>query len=155
MLKKFSMFFLIPFVLVGCIEKNDERDEVLKNLNPEWLVSPEESYQWSSIKNENLPTFTGSPKWQNYLNFLETKLREYGVVDVWRNSWEFERWYTSDDDADWSLSSDGSSVRVANYGAYSGSTGGKPILNYCSCIYRSAARGSCWLLCRQMDGSTS
>ena len=123
MLKKFSMFFLVPFVLVGCIEKNDERDEVLKNLNPEWLVSPEESYQWSSIKNENLPTFTGSPKWQNYLNFLETKLREYGVVDVWRNSWEFERWYTSDDDADWSLSSDGSSVRVANYGAYSGSTG--------------------------------
>ena len=123
MLKKFSMFFLVPFVLVGCIKKNDEGNEVLKNLNPEWLVSPEESYQWSSIKNENLPTFTGSPKWQIYLNFLETKLREYGVVDVWRNSWEFERWYTSDDDADWSLSSDGSSVRVANYGAYSGSTG--------------------------------
>jgi hypothetical protein len=123
MLKNFSRFFLIPLVLVGCIEKNDERDEVFKNLNPEWLVSPEEGYQWSSIKNENLPTFTGSPKWQNYLNFLETKLREYGVVDVWRNSWEFERWYTSDDDADWSLSSDGSSVRVANYGAYSGSTG--------------------------------
>ncbi len=123
MLKNFSRFFLIPLVLVGCIEKNDERDEVFKNLNPEWLVSPEEGYQWSSIKNENLPTFTGSPKWQNYLNFLETKLREYGVVDVWRNSWEFERWYTSDDNADWSLSSDGSSVRVANYGAYSGSTG--------------------------------
>ena len=123
MLKKFSRFFLIPLVLVGCIEKNDERDEVFKNLNPEWLVSPEEGYQWSSIKNENLPTFTGSPKWQNYLNFLETKLREYGVVDVWRNSWEFERWYTSDDNADWSLSSDGSNVRVANYGAYSGSTG--------------------------------
>ena len=123
MLKSFFRFFLIPFVLAGCIEKNDERDEVFKNLNPEWLVSPEEGYQWSSIKNENLPTFTGSPKWQNYLNFLETKLREYGVVDVWRNSWEFERWYTSDDNTDWSLSSDGSSVRVANYGAYSGSTG--------------------------------
>ena len=123
MLKNISILFLMSFVVVGCADRHNERDELFKNLNPEWLVSPEEAYQWSSIKNENLPTFTGSPKWQNYLNFLETKLREYGVVDVWRNSWEFERWYTSDDDSDWSLTSDGSSVRVASYGAYSGSTG--------------------------------
>ena len=123
MLKNISILFLMSFVMVGCADRHNEPDELFKNLNPEWLVSPEEAYQWSSIKNENLPTFTGSTKWQNYLNFLETKLREYGVVDVWRNSWEFERWYTSDDDKDWSLTSDGSSVRVASYGAYSGSTG--------------------------------
>ena len=39
-----------------------------------------------------------------------------------KNSWQFERWYTSEDDSQWSLVSNGAPVRVASYGAYSGST---------------------------------
>ena len=59
------------------------------------------------VKDANLPTLTGSPEWLNYLGFLEEKLVEYGVVDVTRNSWDFERWYTSNDATNWSLVSDG------------------------------------------------
>jgi hypothetical protein len=65
---------------------------------------------------------------------LEDKLREYGVVDIFKNRWPFERWYTSDDDRNWSLVSDGQPVRVTHYDAYSGSTGPEgitaPLLYY-------------------------
>ncbi len=121
--RKLLAFALIAALFPGCADEGMRSDESISTLKEEWIISPEEAYQWSLVKNENLPTLTGSPKWQSYLNFLEDKLREYGVVDVWRNSWEFERWYTSDDNKNWSLSSDGSPIRVASYGAYSGSTG--------------------------------
>jgi hypothetical protein len=90
-------------------------------------VTPDEAYEWAMVKDTNLPTLTGSPEWQNYVAFLETKLREYGVVDVTKNSWEFERWSTSNDATNWSLVSDGEPVNVAFYCAYSGSTGSQGI----------------------------
>ena len=61
------------------------------------------------------------------MNLLEETLLTYGVVDVYHNAWEFDRWDTSDDSRDWSLESDGSPVRVANYGANSGSTGAEGV----------------------------
>ena len=94
----------------------------LTELNPDWVITADEAYQWASVKNDNLPTLTGSPEWLNYMAFLEQTLAEYGAVDGVKNSWEFERWFTSEDNRQWSLVSDGSAVRVASYGAYSGST---------------------------------
>ena len=124
MLRKLAAFMLPPALVIGaCSGPGTSYDEKLTTLDPAWVVTADEGYEWASVKNDNLPTLTGSPEWLNYMAFLEQKLLEYGVVDTWRNSWEFERWDTSDDSSDWSLSSDGSTVRVANYGAYSGSTG--------------------------------
>jgi hypothetical protein len=95
-------------------------DSSLKN---NWLVSAEELTAWAQFRHDNRPALTGSPKWRNYVDFLEKKLHQYGVVDVFKNRWPFERWYTSDDNANWSLISDGQPVRVSHYDAYSGSTG--------------------------------
>ena len=106
------------FLLASC---GHERSE-LTDLNPDYLLTAAEANEWAMVKDANLPTFTGSPEWMNYMSFLEEKLLEFGVVDVMKNRWEFARWDTSDDNTDWSLESDGISVRVANYGAYSGST---------------------------------
>jgi hypothetical protein len=92
-------------------------------MNPDWVVSPKELTSWAQLRNDNLPAYTGSPNWRNYLVFLEGKLREYGVIDIFKNRWQFERWYTSDDDSNWSLISDGQPVRVSHYDAYSGTTG--------------------------------
>lgn len=116
---------LLPLllILVACGGAGVSYDEKFTTLDPSWLVTADESYDWASVKSDNLPTLTGSPEWINYMTFLEEKLLEFGVVDTWRNSWEFERWDTSDDSSDWSLVSDGTPVRIANYGAYSGSTG--------------------------------
>lgn len=124
MLHKLAALFLpLALILAACSESGVSYDDKFINLDPAWVVTADEGYEWASVKNDNLPTLTGSPEWLNYMAFLEEKLLEYGVVDTWKNSWEFERWDTSDDSSDWSLSSDGSPVRVANYGAYSGSTG--------------------------------
>ncbi|MBW8012824.1 MAG: hypothetical protein FVQ83_16530 [Chloroflexi bacterium] len=97
--------------------KNDPK------LNTDWIISAEELTSWAQLRDANQPALTGSPKWRNYVAFLEKKLLEYGVVDNFRNSWPFERWYTSDDATNWSLISDGQPVRVSHYDAYSGSTG--------------------------------
>ncbi len=124
MLHKLAALFLpLALILAACSEPGVSYDDKFTNLDPAWVVTADEGYEWASVKNDNLPTLTGSPEWLNYMAFLEEKLLEYGVVDTWKNSWEFERWDTSDDSSDRSLSSDGSPVRVANYGAYSGSTG--------------------------------
>lgn len=124
MLHKLAALFLpLALILAACSEPGVSYNDKFTNLDPAWVVTADEGYEWASVKNDNLPTLTGSPEWLNYMAFLEEKLLEYGVVDTWKNSWEFERWDTSDDSSDWSLSSDGSPVRVANYGAYSGSTG--------------------------------
>ena len=96
-------------------------------LNLDWIVSEAELTIWAKVKNANRPTLTGSPKWRKYVTFLENKLREYGVVDVFKNRWPFERWLTSDDATNWSLVSDGQSIRVSHYDAYSGSTGSEGV----------------------------
>jgi len=99
----------------------------LTELNPDWVITADEAYRWASVKNDNLPTLTGSQEWLNYMAFLEQTLAQYGTVDGVKNSWEFQRWFTSEDSRQWSLVSDGSAVRVASYGAYSGSTGSEGI----------------------------
>ena len=99
----------------------------LTKLNTDWVITADEAYQWASVKNDNLPTLTGSQEWLNYMAFLEQTLAGYGTVDSVKNSWEFQRWFTSEDSRQWSLVSNGAPVRVASYGAYSGSTGSEGI----------------------------
>ena len=67
----------------------------LTELNPDWVITADEAYRWASVKNDNLPTLTGSPEWLNYMTFLEQMLAQHGTVDGVKNSWEFQRWFTS------------------------------------------------------------
>lgn len=109
--------------VIGCSDSGEQFVDYFTELDTAWVVTADEAYEWMLVKDANLPAMTGSPEWLNYLSFLEQKLLDYGVVDVMKNSWEFERWDTSDDSSDWSLMSDNDVVRVASYGAYSGATG--------------------------------
>jgi hypothetical protein len=92
-------------------------------LNPDFVVTPDEAYNWVKAKDDNLPALTGSPEWHGWLEDLEQRFESYGVVDMEHNSWEFERWETSDGPTDWSLDIAGEAIKVAFYGAYSGTTG--------------------------------
>ncbi len=120
----------LPIALTGLIlaeatsadAASDTPHPNLLELHPDWIITAEEAYRWASVKNDNLPTLTGSQEWLNYMHFLEGRLAEYGAVDGMKNSWQFERWFTSEDNRNWSLVSNGAPVRVASYGAYSGST---------------------------------
>ena len=113
--------------LVACDAEEFSSYPNLTDIQDDWLVTAEEAREWALMKHDNLPTLTGSAEWLNYMNFLEATLDTFGVVDGTRNAWQFERWHTSDDSSQWSLLSDGEPVRVANYGAYSGSTDSKGI----------------------------
>ena len=92
-------------------------------VNTNWVISADELTSWAQMRDDNRPALTGSPKWRNYVAFLEDKLHEYSVVDIFKNRWPFERWYTSDNSTNWSLVSNGQLVSVSHYDAYSGSTG--------------------------------
>ena len=95
----------------------------LTSLNADFVVTPEEAYTWAMAKHDNSPGLTGSPEWHGWMRDLEGRFASYGVVDMTHNSWEFERWETSDGPTDWSLDIDGEAIEVAFYGAYSGGTG--------------------------------
>ena len=110
--------------LAASTESGEPAPHFLNQINPHFVVTPEEAHQWHVLKDEGGPTYAGGESWRAFLEFSEEKLREYGVVDLERNPWTYDRWHTSDwpDDTNWTLSSDGRPVVVAHYGAYSGST---------------------------------
>lgn len=97
----------------------------LTALNSAYLPSADRIQEWHAFKDRGGPTLAGSPSWKTYLEFLEKKFREEGLLDIKRDSVTYRRWYTSDDKIAnrWSLVVDGEAVDVASYWAYSGSTG--------------------------------
>lgn len=97
----------------------------LTRVDPALLITAKEATDWHRLKDSNGPALSGNPSWQKFMGFVEDKLREYGAVDIQRNAWTYDYWSTSDwpDNSKWSLKSNGKDVRVANYGANSGSTG--------------------------------
>lgn len=84
---------------------------------------------WHLRKDAGGPTFAGNPSWWSYLLFLEQGMKDRGVVDIKRETFTYQRWYTSDDRAagKWSLQVDGTDIGVASYWAYSGETGDEGI----------------------------
>jgi hypothetical protein len=116
---------LVSIFIFGtsCSDHKISSHHKFTKLDAEWMVSTQEAREWSMVRHNNLPTLSGSPEWHNFAEFLEKKLNDFDVVDIERNAWTFDRWHTSDDSRDWSLVSDGEQIKVAYYGAYSGSTG--------------------------------
>ena len=112
---------IIPIFLISLVSCT-KNDFSFLPLNEQWIVDKTEATRWSMVKHNNLPTLTGSIEWKNYMNFLENEFKKFGVVDIYRNTWEFDKWTISEDPSNWTLSVDGNDVRVAYYGAYSGKT---------------------------------
>jgi hypothetical protein len=102
-----------------------EYNKALTEINLDFMITPDEAYNWHLYKDKGGPTYSGNASWQSYMSLIEEKLKQYGVVNITKNKWTYKRWYTSDwpDDSNWTLVSDGQPVKVAHYGAYSGSTG--------------------------------
>jgi hypothetical protein len=120
MIRTVAVAVIAALGAAGCSEQGNPYADKFTNIDSAWAVTAEEGYEWALVKDANLPAMTGSPEWRNYIAFLEGKLEEYGVVDMHRNSWTFDRWDTTDHPDGWTLVSDGEPVRVAHYAANSG-----------------------------------
>ncbi len=111
------------------IEQHPDYQRFLTTVNPDYMITSSEALAWHQYKVEAGPTYSGNKAWHRFLSFTEQHLEEIGVKDIAHNAWTYERWYTTDwpDDSQWSLESDGRPVKVAHYGAYSGSTGAEGV----------------------------
>ena len=87
-------------------------------------VTADELQRWHVEKAKLGPTFSGSPAWHAHMAFVESALRERGVIDLAKEKISYTRWFASDEPGaeDRALKIDGESIPVAGYWAYSGST---------------------------------
>jgi len=123
---KLTVLLSGTLLLLGCSDPVPvETGEYLTDVRDEWILSEAEAVAWHEVKDEKGPAFTGNASWHQFLGYVEEALDEYGVVDMQRNQWSFDRWHSSEwpDSSNWSLVSNGAELPVANYGANSGSTG--------------------------------
>jgi hypothetical protein len=124
-----TMFIFSALLLAGCGSSNSTSgDDVMTlamtQITPALLVTADEAYQWHVTKDQGGATYSGNPSWKSYMTFLEQKFTAYGVKDIVKNSFTYNRWSTTDwpGGGKWSLVSNGQAINVASYGAYSGST---------------------------------
>jgi hypothetical protein len=97
----------------------------LTRIDAQSMIGAQQAHAWHVAKDSRGgPTPAGSPSWKHFLEFTERELRARGVVDIIRNAWTYQRWFTTEwpHDENWTLHLDGQKVRVASYGAYSGMT---------------------------------
>ena len=130
MVKSTTVICLVVILSACAAEKSDiiqpaDHRNFLTTVNPEFMITPAEALAWHRYKDQFGPTYSGNKSWHKFLSFTKKKLKALGVKDLTYNKWTYDRWYTSDwpDDSNWSLISDGRPVKIAHYGAYSGSTG--------------------------------
>ena len=128
---KFIFFLLILIMpIMGCSGGDDGlaglagNNPNLTKVNASFMITPNEAYDWHVLKDNGGPCFSGNDSWVAFMTFLEDKFNYYGVIDITKNTWSYDRWYTSEwpDKSMWSLISNGLPVTVASYSAYSGST---------------------------------
>lgn len=93
-------------------------------LDTSFIPTAAELQEWHLFKDAGGSTFAGSPSWQRYMVFLEENLRSSGLIAIKKDTFTYNRWFSSDDrDAgSWTLAIDGKQIPVASYWAYSGST---------------------------------
>lgn len=136
-----------PAGTAGEAGKGQGENPYLTRVNPQWMVTPGEAHEWHRLKDKGGPAFAGNASWHQFVAFVASKLGSYGVVDLTKNSWRYDLWTTSGwpDDSKWRLVSDGAPVKVAHYGAWSGSTGPEgvtaPLLCYTPSLSPESLRG--------------
>ena len=96
----------------------------LTRINPKFLITVDEVQKLHASKDAMGPALSGNASWKNFVGIIERRMGAAGAVDVIKNAWTFERWHTTEypDTSGWSLIANGKPVKVASYGANSGST---------------------------------
>jgi hypothetical protein len=51
-------------------------------LNPQFMITPDQAWDWNMFKAQGGPTYAGSTGWKRYTEFLLSKMPEFGAVDL-------------------------------------------------------------------------
>ena len=109
-------------------------DLAFPRINPAFMITPDQAWDWHVFKSQGGPTYAGSTGWTRFTNFLLAKLPEFGAVDLDSveipydhyivDDWPDRRTHLHDSGvAVEKLVTDGTPVPVvASYGMTSGST---------------------------------
>lgn len=57
------------------------RDSLVR-INPHFMITPEQAWDWASFKSRGGPTYAGGSGWKRYTDFLISKMQEFGAVDM-------------------------------------------------------------------------
>src|SRR5271156_657721 len=84
---------LAPGIALKPARAEGMANPALTKVNRKFLPTADEVQAWHLIKDsKGGPTMSGSPSWQNYMQLLEKEWRDAGVVDIFRNPFQFTRW---------------------------------------------------------------
>jgi hypothetical protein len=53
----------------------------VSRINPSFMITPDEAWEWNAFKAKGGPTYAGSAGWKRYTDFLTGKMAEFGAVD--------------------------------------------------------------------------
>src|SRR5260370_4942179 len=56
--------------------------DFLPQINPHFMITPDQAWDWASFKSQGGPTYAGSAGWKRYTDFLISKMPEFGAVDL-------------------------------------------------------------------------
>jgi len=56
--------------------------DFLPQVNPHFMITPDQAWDWASFKSQGGPTYAGSAGWKRYTDFLISKMPEFGAVDL-------------------------------------------------------------------------
>jgi hypothetical protein len=61
---------------------SSESSAILPQKQPQFMITPNQAWEWNKFKSEGGPTYAGSTGWKRYMDFLISKVQEFGAVDL-------------------------------------------------------------------------
>src|SRR5262245_19275721 len=60
----------------------DRADAALTRIDPKFMITPDQAWDWNLFKAEGGPTYAGSAGWKRFMDFLIARMPELGAVDL-------------------------------------------------------------------------
>src|SRR5580698_6651095 len=56
--------------------------EPFPKINPQFMITPDQAWDWNMFKAQCGPTYAGSAGWKRFTDFLIAMLPQFGAVDL-------------------------------------------------------------------------
>ncbi len=63
-------------------QSNAPNNAAFPRIQPQFMITPDQAWEWNLFKSQGGPTYAGSAGWKRYTDFLIAKMQELGAVDL-------------------------------------------------------------------------